>query len=180
MRHLLDFGAEVNAVDSNGISPLIIAAGTQYVKGVELLLQRNADRYLKSKTGYESFGRSANALYVASYEPKNSSLPMHAAARLGRTEFFHALYKPNEPAPMQADAADVHAIRPLHIAAYYNRAAFASELIRVGADVDAQATAQRRSPLTIAALRSIFLFRSLSLFVYCFVWLKQMLAYRKR
>lgn len=51
MKHLLDFGADVNATDSNGITPLIVACGTQYIQGAQLLIERNADRYLKSKSG---------------------------------------------------------------------------------------------------------------------------------
>ena len=89
---------------------------------------------------------------------------MHAAARLGRVEFFHALHRTEDALSAQVDAPDVHDIRPLHIAAYYNRPAFASELLRVGAQVDAQATKHRRSPLAIAALRSSLIALLLLLF----------------
>jgi len=131
----LGAGADVNALDADGVAPLHVASWHGQLAVVKLLLERGADVNLPDA------GRLT---------------PLHHAAHAGQPEVAEALVK----AGADLTATKLNGATALHCAAYLawpkdpereaRQAETARRLIALGADVDAR-TAEGATPLHRAA-----------------------------
>lgn len=112
-RLLVDKGAEVDAKDRSGFSPLHVAAADGYVEIAELLLLRGAD---------------ANAV------DNNGRSPLHEAATGGHFEVAEALFAAGAGVDPRDDAM---AWTPLHLASQHEYVHILTLLLSKGADINA-------------------------------------------
>jgi len=117
-------GADVNAKDENGWTPLHYAANIGYKEIAELLIANGAD---------------VNA------QSEDKSTALHTAAYWGQKEVAELLIGKGA----DVNAKDEDGWIPLHRAAYYGRTEIAELLIAEGADVNAK-TNNGQTPLDLA------------------------------
>ena len=122
---LLIRGANIEAADIDGNTPLLIVAQKGNVEMFKLLLEKGAD---------------VNA------QDKCRKTPIHLAARNGNVEMFKLLLEKGA----DVNAQDEYDFTPLHIAILYNHYKAAETLIELGADIEAQ-DKDGMTPLLIAA-----------------------------
>uniref|UniRef100_UPI00387FB281 Transcription factor ETV6,DARPin n=1 Tax=synthetic construct TaxID=32630 RepID=UPI00387FB281 len=113
VRILMANGADVNATDNDGYTPLHLAASNGHLEIVEVLLKNGADVNASDLTGIT---------------------PLHAAAATGHLEIVEVLLK--HGADVNAYDNDGHT--PLHLAAKYGHLEIVEVLLKHGADVNAQ------------------------------------------
>ena len=114
---LITKGADVNAKDENGITPLIFAAGEGHTEIVKELIAKGADVNVKDEKGFSPL--------------------MHAAFR-GRTETVKELIA--KGADINARATGKHDVTPLMFAAFEGHTKTVKELIAKGADLNLKST----------------------------------------
>lgn len=141
---LLTAGADVNAKDERGITPLMYAAWVGSTEAMARLLDRGADPNLASGTG-------ATALMLSATEIEKVRLltgrgaSVNAVSARGRTALFLAAMSDRSAAIVRlliAAGADVHAVDSLkmtllHAAAVGNDAETVRVLVEAGLDVNA-------------------------------------------
>jgi ankyrin repeat protein len=122
---LLDHGADIDAPDLLGQTPLLYAALMGHDALVELLLSRGADIDARNVVGLA---------------------PVHGAALCGHLDVMHRLHA----AGADVGAADRRRATPLHYATMMGRADVVEALLELGADVRAT-TATGATPLHTAS-----------------------------
>ncbi len=123
-RKLIQLGADVNAPDQEGFTPMHLAIRHSHVQIVQLLLDREAN---------------VNAV------ADNGQTPLFFAAYYSRTDLVSLLL--NNGA--DANIADREGLSPLHIVARQGRTEIAQMLIEYGANINA-VDALGRTPIRIA------------------------------
>jgi len=121
---ILARGADVQARDPEGVTPLYAACREGQAAVADLLLSTGADP-------------RATVRGLA---------PLHAAAAAGRADIAASLLEAGAP----PDPVSPAGATPLHVAARYGRAGAASILLRAGADPDARGL-RAMTPLHVAA-----------------------------
>jgi len=125
VRELLDRGADVNARDEDGVTPLHYAAYYGFLDAARLLLDRGADVNARDEFG---------------------GTPLHYAAGSGHVNVVRLLLDRGA----DVNARDEDGVTPLHYAAYYGFLDAARLLLDRGADVNARAK-YGVTPLYLAA-----------------------------
>ncbi|KAI0714277.1 ankyrin repeat-containing domain protein [Cerioporus squamosus] len=114
VKELLGAGADVNAKNDKGLTPLHYAASKARVEIGKLLISRGADINAKDRA---------------------NQTPLHRAATTGSTGFINILLKPPEGSPKtRLNTADRVGNTPLHLAMESAHAEAACLLIEAGAD----------------------------------------------
>jgi ankyrin repeat protein len=127
---LIEKGAEVNAIDPAGMTPLHKAAIFNRLAPAEALIVAGANMSAR--------GRKYGALWFT---------PIHLAAEEGHAEMIKLILK--HGGDVNSRTEGVNCITPLHIAAAKGRAAAVETLIAAGADINAGDLA-KKTPLTWA------------------------------
>ena len=155
---LIESGAEVNAADNNGLTPLYVATQKGHERVVEYLLTHGAEVNVADKNG-------VTPLYVAtqkSHERVVEYLLTHgaevdAADNNGITSLYVATQKGHERVVeyllthgAEVDAADNNGVTPLMAAAFNGHERVVEYLLTHGAEVDA-ADNNGVTPLMVAA-----------------------------
>ncbi|RDW67885.1 hypothetical protein BP6252_09281 [Coleophoma cylindrospora] len=158
IKPLLEQGADINATDTFGSTPLQWASQTRHVEVVQQLLQHGADvkaatsdrqtpLHLASQTGYvevvqQLLEYSADIKVV----DRDGWTPLHWASQRGHIEAVQQLLK------YSADikAVDRNGSTPLHLASQNSHVEVAQQLLDQGADVKA-ATSDGWTPLYLAS-----------------------------
>ena len=169
VRRLIDLGLPVDAIDAQGCSALLRAAGGGHRPVVELLLARGADPQLASRSGATPLsaavsmrqGEIVEALLAAG-APLEQRLPGEVTVLM----LAAALGLPDLCARLLTAGADVHAgdaqgLAPLHCAALFGftarerprLVALLDTLLLAAAEPD-QAAAGGMTPLAVAARRT--------------------------
>lgn len=125
---LLDRGADVNLGDTNGTTPLCVAAEDGIVDNVKMFLQANAD--------------------LAARCSSDRNTPLHSAASRGHGSIVKALIE----AGADLEAKNRHANTPLHTAVSSDNKEVLQILLAAGADVAARNNAGE-TPLHLAVSR---------------------------
>lgn len=146
IKELIYKGADVNAKDKSGWTPLMYAARYNYIAIAKLLISNDADINIQGK-----WGKTALIIAVWKNHPDITKLLIAKGANknikgyLGKTALMYALKynHPNIAKLLIAKGADVNARNdlgwtPLMYAARYNHPNIAKLLIAKGADVNAE------------------------------------------
>ena len=112
VKKLLEGGADVNAKDKDGDTPLRIAVGRGHYKKVKHLLEGGADAEAKDKDGWTA---------------------LHFAAKSGLPVAYVLIEHGAD-----VGAREKHGWTPLHVAAYHGRADIVKWLLEAGADAEAR------------------------------------------
>ena len=156
-RLLIEHGADINALDIFGDSPIVLAAWRGYKAIVNLLLDHNAEVPVDGHRGLQLIRYSAKkglerlmkklvtgGADLSITGQQGASL-LHAAAFGGSAEIVNILLERKLP----ADQADVFGWTPLHYAAGKGRLAVCEILIEHGVDINLR-TISGLSPLNLA------------------------------
>ena len=162
-RLLLDRGASVHVLDTEGARPLHRAVETGNIELVRLLVSRGADVKVMDRYGCASLehavltGRADAALleYLASLD---APLDLNSAIALGLTNSVQSTLAGDPKSAVRSRGRAL--VYPLHVAAMYHRVALAKMLLDAGAPVDVRHQGGERqgrsadrgvTPLMIAA-----------------------------
>lgn len=116
VRTLVEQGSDVNAKDSQGVTPLHYAAQMGHIEIMEILISRGADVNVSTS--------------------KDGAAPIHLASANGQLEAVRLLTKHGA----NVNKANNYRATPLHFAADHGYAAIVSLLIDHGASVNAKAS----------------------------------------
>jgi len=156
VRKLLENGADVNAKDNDGYTPLHYAAIKNKVDFARLLVEKGADVNAKSNDGITPLHVAAWGGHVdvarflvengADVNAKNDDwTPLHYAAIKNKVDFARLLVE--KGADVNAKSNDGYT--PLHVAAVGGHVDFARLLVENGADVNAEDN-DGKTPIDIA------------------------------
>jgi len=157
----LTAGADVNATDGNGVTPLHFAASENHGEVVELLIAEGADVNATDKNGATPLHMAAAQgnkeiaeLLIAEgadlgWPANEKSTPLRYAAVRGHTELVELLIAEGA----DVNASDENGATSLHMAAARGHKEIAKLLIAEGADLGWPANDQS-TPLHYAAVRS--------------------------
>ena len=144
--YLLNQGADVNAKDKYGYTPLFYAASNNAREVAEVLLKHRADVNARDKNGATPLYTAAsnNAREVAEVllkhgadvnaETKNGVTPLYVAAFKNAREAAEVLLKHRA----DVNARDKDGVTPLYATAFKNAREAAEVLLNYGADVNAK------------------------------------------
>lgn len=127
---LIDHGADVNAADPSGMTPLHKAAVFNRVASAEALIAAGADM--------SALGRKYGVLRL---------MPIHLAAEEGNADMVKCLL--SHGVGVNSSTTGANCVTPLHLAAGKGRVAVVEALIAAGADINACDLA-KKTPLTWA------------------------------
>ncbi len=160
MRKLLAHGADVNAADDLGLTPMHDAASGNETEAVELLLEAGARVNVQSHYGFTPLHFAAEyaapdmAEWLISHgcdvsaATKEGETALHFAAMTGNCALVSKLLQ----AGADVNAREIDGISPLHRAAYYKSAPDIIKLLAdAGADIDA-GNENGATPLHFAAM----------------------------
>lgn len=142
---LLDAGADVNARNTKGITPLHVAAKGNVPEIMKVLLERGADIEAADKDArtpllWAAFEGSVKAVRLLLQQGAKQQVPgvgmtaLHYAAQFGHVEVAQAF----AAAGADLNAHDEKGATPLHLAAGFNQPATLRWLLEHGADVHAE------------------------------------------
>lgn len=140
---LITLGVAINAQDTYGSTPLLLAVENNHKKAVESLLLQNSETYLAEYRKYE-------------YGTRPGVAPLHAAVKRGYTDIVIALLDYGADANLPSWVFYTHhyyeleTYTPLHFAAKSGNAQIAKLLIEKGADVNARSRSTGITPLMLA------------------------------
>ncbi len=171
LKVLIGLGADVNAADSSGATPLLLAAWRPNKEAVDVLLDAGADLHVNDLRGErlmaEAAGHGLEKLFSRLVE-KGASLTilnsdggtlLHSAAAGGSPAIIEALAGRG----LDVNKRDSYGWAPLHLAAEQGHREAVDFLLRKGADIDARnmlgqtaynIAAEREDPALTAFLAS--------------------------
>lgn len=141
VKALLEAGAEVDARDADGWTPLPLAVWSPEI--MEMLLDAGADVNAEFNDGWTPVFVAASCDCIEAFEifmnhgadPKRKTplgwTPLHLAADNGNLEMARTLIE----AGVDINSKSLHGTTPLHLAAFSGRHLMVQELIKFGADV---------------------------------------------
>ena len=160
---LLEYRADIEAISSDGFTPLINAVYYGHLPAVEMLIKRGADRTFKTKTGggplhfacVRGWEKIVAFLLATGDDPNEPTVsdgcrPLHLATELGHLPVVDALLLAGADLdlPAQNDAA----MTPLAYAARFGRADIVDRMLKEqGQTPNVQVTRLNVSPLHFAA-----------------------------
>ncbi|MDC3309545.1 ankyrin repeat domain-containing protein [bacterium] len=149
----LDAGADVNARDKDGYTPLLLAAGYSTAESIQLLIAAGADVNARTEKGYTPLHSAVGTLHSAvgnssaegvqlliaagaevNARDESGYTPLHSAAWKATAETVQLLIT----AGADVMARDETGYTPLIIAAKYGTAETIEALIAAGADIAAK------------------------------------------
>jgi len=160
VKYLIEKGANINAVDKNGYSPISLAAWRGYENIVNLLLDKNAVIIVSGKDGSKLLQYACDKKLIKLYKKiileggdifslnSNFQTPMYWASIGGAEEIIEDLIKKG----MSVNSKDIYGWTPLHYACYFGRDTVVEILIKNGANLD-EKTPLNETPFYLAHLR---------------------------
>lgn len=165
VQEALGAGANVNAKDENGWTPLLRASGQGHIDVVRALIQAGADLDWQARTGQSALNVAAFAGHTeivrtliqagadVNAQSKNAQFnyfegatPLFMASRTGKTDIVRILLQSGA----KVDARNTSGDTPLFLAALSGYSETVRTLIQAGADVEARSN-QGATPLMCAA-----------------------------
>ena len=163
---LLNQGAEINAVDDEGWTPLMIAASANRIDIVEILIENNANLDLQNSYGNTALHYAASKNLIDIVKVLLSSdakllqnsighTPLHRAAMKGFLDVLILFEK------TFIDVADYQGNTALHLATEESRV----DVIKYLIDLGANSSIRIRMGNWLLILLQVFLFNNLYLFI---------------
>ncbi|MCJ1251149.1 Ankyrin-2 [Trapelia coarctata] len=153
---------DVEALDSNGNTPLLVAAANGHQSSVVALLDSGSDPYVTNERHLTLLHYAAwtdNWILLNSLKIREVTLDLEATLDLGRTALFFAVEKGNIMMAgklldlgARVDSADAEGWNALHVAAYLGHDSVMELLLKHGfkLDINVQLPSGGSSPLGIA------------------------------